>query len=945
MVLVVGAANGVLASGLPSRAAADDQGCGRWRITSASSFCDAADGEVTAEELRLSQVTDISKLKGQVFQTLLNAKLLAVNTSYVIYAFKEGSLRVINQSARDHFRLTNSTKARIMDLALPPSAEAKGDNILLCLDEEGNLSIFQLDVQPGATGAERTRMFEMALRDMDMPQRVLLHKDPRFFVTAHAANMRLWSLPRILQEMPNRGLLHPSPAQLQHCCSNVLLPKGSSQIRDVAISADGSCLVAITADSLFVWRISADASTGATGLQLIQHLAMAEDFTEGLHMLRFVGTQFQAMVAASASGCDLLVYSFDPASPAPVGQLLQSVQLAPPGSTATACLEVDRTESKTLAVSFANRRCFLLLPLAMGWSTSSRIAFPYVQRFGAEAPGSKHTLMTAMSRQNKKTLFLYRAMSTSGEDGKWDIVVHQPSEESIRPEEPVPSGSSSSEAKAGEGETVDTSPQVHGHGVEAEEAMGDVLGDEPDNFEASGSTRRHEDVDWRFVKQIAASFVRGLEKRRGELAEKIIAEVVTVTKSRGTKNGAGESEVLDQVLAKVREAREAQAASENNLHTAARQAADAWTETSAASMSSLMSKEFGKISDGVAVNLAQQLSQSRKFCEALARGVQKSGAAATKQALEALRPPKQIQETVGSALGEALQEALTPVFKSELRSHFEQELGPLIGQRVSEMLSVFRERMTECLEDIATEHEQAAQRLGRDLAPLVAEELQQVKHLMQSSGSSASISEAQLDELTRAVEVEVIHPLHARVKQLTVQVQALRAEAEELQSRAGEGSADSSEAEAAQARELQRLFHDRAEDAFVRALQKQKQARHQDFLEQLCSLVPQPDAWLTEDPSGSTLSTEVKMNLMHALTHQLSSKSLDESVFQRKVEWIEELWLALDLGDKAVDKLARGLCAQLIEALEHAAEGPGREQALRKLKRTLQHASKMMSRE
>ena len=45
--------------------------------------------------------------------------------------------------------------------------------------------------------------------------------------------------------------------------------------------------------------------------------------------------------------------------------------------------------------------------------------------------------------------------------------------------------------------------------------------------------------------------------------------------------------------------------------------------------------------------------------------------------------------------------------------------------QVTEMLSAFREQMTECLQGIALEHERAAQGLARDLAPMVTEELRQ----------------------------------------------------------------------------------------------------------------------------------------------------------------------------------------------------------------------------
>ena len=51
------------------------------------------------------------------------------------------------------------------------------------------------------------------------------------------------------------------------------------------------------------------------------------------------------------------------------------------------------------------------------------------------------------------------------------------------------------------------------------------------------------------------------------------------------------------------------------------------------------------------------------------------------------------------------------------------------------------------------------------------------------------------------------------------------------------------------------------------------------------------------------------MKLMYALSLQLGAKNLDENAFQQKagralnaffeqVEWLQELWLTLELGDK-----------------------------------------------
>lgn len=666
------------------------------------------------------------------------------------------------------------------------------------------------------------------------------------------------------------------------------------------------------------------------------------------------------MVLAGADGCNLAVYAFTRGSTQPVGQLLQHICFGNPGSGMRAVLEVDTIMHTTLALTFGKRSCSAVLPLATHFSSSSRIAFPYVQRFVHELPADHLALMTALDNKNARTLFLYRIVLRRPEQGatqsKHEVMVHTPvPRDLVAPEEApeLASPSPSSSSDKGPPEETDEPPVVDGwangaqsgSGADAEDKVGDGSGDGLPADSAGSAAKKPDE----FVKRIAASFVLGLSKKKEHLADKIVQEVVSLLKNNGSA-GQSDAAMMDQVLAKVREAREVQKDSDKKLQDAVREATDAWAETSAASMSSLMSKEFGKMSQGVASNLAQQLSQSRKFCETLARGVQKSGAAATKQALESLRPPKQLQEAVGAALGEALQESLAPVFKAEIQSHFENELGPLIGHRVSEMLTAFRDSMTDCLESIAAEHEHAAERLGRDLAPLIAEELRQVRHLVQSSsGGSSAMQEAELEELMRAVETEVIQPLHARVKELTAQVQALREEAVELQRRSAESQGVreiTPASEAAQAKELESMFrHGRVEDAFLRAIQKQRQARHCDFLECLCALVPEPEAWLTEDSSGSPISPQVKMKLMHALALQLSER-LEEPVFLRKVDWIQELWLAMDLEDEAVDRQAKGLCAQLIEALDSAqAEGPSKEQALRKLKRTLQQAAKMLARD
>ncbi|CAE7448268.1 unnamed protein product [Symbiodinium sp. CCMP2592] len=972
-----------LPTSLPARAPAVLEGSGRWRFASRSSECNLTQHYTELKEQAMCSGIEISKLKGQTFETVPNGKLMAVNQRCMVYVMKDGFLRVINQSGTDHFKLANSSKARVLDVALTRDASETKDSredsthILLCLDEAGCVTVFFVEACKKALPG-RLQQIDIMLSSLQ-PRRLAMHpKDSTCFVTVHSTAIRLWDVARLRAQCNAQGSIAKvfSDPEDAHCCDVAHLPKVTAhtgadpenRILDVSFTVDGSCIAAITKDCLFVWQL---ATLGRQGLRLIQQLtidaATSQDiWQEGPASIRFLAerqrsVEVEAMVLAGADGCNLAVYAFTRGSPQPVGHLLQHICFGTRGSGVRAVLEVDSIMPTSLALTFCEKNCSAVLPLATHFSSSSRIAFPYVQRFVHELPAFHLAIMTALDSKNVRTLFLYRIVLRRREQGatqsKHEVIVHTPvRSDLLAPEEAPELASPSPSSSSDKGPPEEDEPAVvdgwangaqsgSGADAEVEDKVGDGSGDGLPADSAGSATKKPEE----FVKRIAASFVLGLSKKKEHLADKIVQEVVSLLKNNGSA-GQSDPAMMDQVLAKVREAREVQKDSDKKLQDAVREATDAWAETSAASMSSLMSKEFGKMSQGVASNLAQQLSQSRKFCETLARGVHKCGAAATKQALESFRPPKQLQEAVGAALGEALQESLAPVFKAEIQSHFENELGPLIGHRVSEMLTAFRDSMTDCLESIAAEHEQAAERLGRDLAPLIAEELRQVRHLVQSSsGGSSTMQEAELEELVRAVEMEVVQPLHARVKELTAQVQALREEAVELQRRSAESQGVrevTPASEAAQAKELESMFrHGRVEDAFLRAIQKQRQARHCDFLECLCALVPEPEAWLTEDSSGSPISPQVKMKLMHALALQLSER-LEEPVFLRKVDWIQELWLAMDLEDEAVDRQAKGLCAQLIEALDSAqAEGASKEQALRKLKRTLQQAAKMLARD
>jgi len=506
--------------------------------------------------------------------------------------------------------------------------------------------------------------------------------------------------------------------------------------------------------------------------------------------------------------------------------------------------------------------------------------------------------------------------------------------------------------------------------------------------EAAASKRRQvpqperTDLDWDFVKQVAAAFVRGLDRKRGEMADKIVHEVADVVRGM-TGSADADLAALEQALTKVREARDVQSASERTLQAAARKASDSWAEASAQAVAALLQKELGKISDGVAATLAQQLSQSRKFCEALARGVQKSGGIATKQALEALRPPKQLQETVGSALVEALHESIAPVFRQELRAHFEQELAPLIGQRISDMMVSFRDRMGQCLEGIASEHEQAAQQLGREVVPVVADELRRAegvleKQLSARSAASAALTDEQLDELARAVQSEVVQPLQARIHELTGQVRALKQEALRLEERwnacrpvepasasslavpppPGAGTfgtlpgraAPPVDPEELQAAELEQTFREgKVSEAFVRAMHLQAAPGARcDFLDRLCSLVPEGglEEWLTAGgDGGGPLKMQAKMLLMLSLARQLEGRFSAEDVRDRKVAWVNELWFVFDPAEPSVASTVAAFCTNLLEALDRIPPGScGAEAAeqLRGLKKSVQHATRLL---
>ncbi|CAE8676973.1 unnamed protein product, partial [Polarella glacialis] len=183
----------------PTEAQAD--GLGRWRLPSGKSIVRPLEKEVSTEEQELTKVTDISKMKGQHLLASRNAKLVVVNQRYMTYVMKEGAIRMINQNGKDVFKLSNSTKAPILDVAIMGNGTKDSGTSLVCADENARVSIFILDAKPGVTSEDRTKRVELVLATADAPHRLLAHpEDKQLFVTVHSSSLRLWSLSNIEKE-------------------------------------------------------------------------------------------------------------------------------------------------------------------------------------------------------------------------------------------------------------------------------------------------------------------------------------------------------------------------------------------------------------------------------------------------------------------------------------------------------------------------------------------------------------------------------------------------------------------------------------------------------------------------------------------------------------------------------------------------------------------------
>ncbi|CAK0847896.1 unnamed protein product [Prorocentrum cordatum] len=192
---------------------------------------------------------------------------------------------------------------------------------------------------------------------------------------------------------------------------------------------------------------STDMSTQS--LELLQHLSLPPGGFDGLapacvRLLRPRGpdvpeasrsSDLEVLVLGLGAGGTLLAYEFAPASPAPVGGLLQCVRVWPSAleglEPLPVRLEVNATKHDSLALAFQcnvgeSQGMVLVMPLARGWAGSSRQAgssrllpLPYVQRLSVDDAVHQLTFMTGLSYQLKEeTLLLYRVNNfTREKDG------------------------------------------------------------------------------------------------------------------------------------------------------------------------------------------------------------------------------------------------------------------------------------------------------------------------------------------------------------------------------------------------------------------------------------------------------------------------------------------------------------------------------------------------
>ena len=230
--------------------------------------------------------------------------------------------------------------------------------------------------------------------------------------------------------------------------------------------------------------------------------------------------------------------------------------------------------------------------------------------------------------------------------------------------------------------------------------------------------------------------------------------------------------------------------------------------------------------------------------------------------------------------------------------------------------------------------DRAAIRLGKDLAPVVAEELRHVERIVANARGGATsattksagypfgnnpgqISEAQLDELAKRLDEET-RELERRWS--TASSALVAPTGPEFMPPTpclpGVTQQTPAQLEEQQAQSLESQFREgKVEDAFIKGIGLQLKAQHVDMLGRLCNLVENPDGWLS-DIEPKPLGSKTQMLLMMSLAKQLSSPIAAMESRAGKAYWIIHVLVNFDSMDPSVAENVTPLYAALTEALE-----------------------------
>lgn len=1002
---------------------------GRWLdsgryIASRLSCIDPLEHAAEASEKDLCIPKDVARWAHTKLKFDHNAKQLAVNSRYIMYFLKEGQVRVVHQNGVNRYKLTNSTRASVIDMALVSIAYGR-PYALLILDMSPTITIFS-----SSSGDEDAwdKVLEFVFHE-DRPKRVLVHPHnwSNCFVSVHHdGTIWAWSVKRLMScpafEMGGRSGCHivAFNEQVKRAAGSAgsfgppgfsILSKDDAEdwlFRDATFTPQGFFFAVLTKTGVHIWSITVrdDAPPVLSGERFVAIDAPRSGDLTSLHFLGRIDRKSpiasetaDVLVIGANENSDILLYEFHPEKDERVGCLVQAIQFSSPEthfSRFTGCLEVSDRHN-TIVFTVKDSGQIFVMPVVEGWNESSGLPISMVQRIGIEDQMHQTCVILGKSMSNPQnerdsTVFVFRVRNLNEKDkpavdvrvyeisrvkmleaarlhqeeglsgGQTTSLLNPSVPELVPLSGPLMERSSPSSGPAQSGQTVPSLPPRGRDGMQTVSDLGKQTPDLKKLF------HDHSEM----MDQLSNDLSRTLEKTAAQQSQRILAEI----------QEALSAVPMGEAVSKVKEARENCLRQERDTQSIVKDCFKFWTEHTNSILGSAIQKELVRISDGVVAILAIQLSQSRKFCDALARGVEKSNAIPSKQVIQALsggggKGDPSIQDNLGSFLAEALSETLAPVLRQELRAHFEQELVPLISQHMRTILASVHSNMTKCFEGVAAEQEKTVKQLVKDLTPVIQKQLNQVHHIvaarktngMANGAAVHNMSDSDLDDLIHTVHSEVIAPLQQRVEELTAQIQKLKEQARRLEQRHQQciaqtmGAVDSVSAQASsrrtravsldeefegQASELIKLFNSgQQQEAFVRAMQYQTQVGHEfDFMGVVCDLVPEPYAWLHSGPDGGCpLSSQVQMLVMLALARQLTYQSIGVEACDMKMTWMTELWIEYNIEDTTVADHASDLCTQMLNALESPeALAQSSHSKIRNLSRQVRKAQEMLRR-